>query len=66
MSQASNILIKDIMTTLKGQSHKILSQGLRNLKKIQQRASSPGESAAGITQYVSENIPTNLGIEEQK
>ena len=56
-SQAGNIRVKYIMTTQKGQSRKKISQGyqefhLGNLPimlEIQQRASGPGESAAGAT-----------------
>ena len=54
-SQAGNIRVKYIMTTQKGKSRMKISQGykerhlgnLRNILQIQQRASGPGESAAG-------------------
>ena len=62
-SQAGNIRVKYVMTTQKGQSRKKISQEsqephLENLcimLEIQQRASSPGDSAAGAT-YLSLRI----------
>ena len=56
-SQAGNIRVKSLMTTQKGQSQKKISEeyyeshlgNLHIMLEIQQRASCPGESAAGAT-----------------
>ena len=55
-SQAGDIRVKYIMTTQKGQSWKKISErSYDSMLEIQQRASGPGESAAGAT-YLSLRI----------